>query len=233
MFGEATTWFTVGALGMGVGTLIFLWGTVQAATETRKYYLTLTAISGIAAVAYALMALEFGWTGVDDRTVFLPRYVDWLLTTPLLLLYLGMLVDAPRVILAKLLTVNVIVIVTGFAAALLPGTERFLLFALGSVAYIGVLYYLLVPLTRRARGRATESLYLSLRNLTFILWSVYPIIWLLGPPGFNYLTLLVDVLLITYLDLVTKVGFGLIAINASAALSVELGDQATEAMAGD
>ena len=224
MMGSVTTWFAVGAVGMTVGTLLFVWGGLTQDRESWEYYATLTAISGIAAVAYALMAFEIGWQGVGDRTVFLPRYIDWLLTTPLLLLYLAMLVDASRAMIGKLVGINTVMIVAGFAGALLTGVERYALFAVGAVAFVGLVYLLVGPLAAQARGKQTDSLFLSLRNLTVILWSIYPVIWILGPPGLDVLTLLVDAMLITYLDLITKVGFGLIALNASAVLSEELGD---------
>jgi sensory rhodopsin len=62
-----------------------------------------------------------------------------------------------------------------------------------------------------------------LRNLTAVLWSIYPLIWILGPPGLNLLIPTIDIALITYLDLVTEVGFGLIALDASATLRSEFG----------
>lgn len=229
MIENVTTWFGVGAAGMALGTILFVWGGLTADQDSRKYYATLAAISGIATVAYVLLTLEVGWQAVGDRTVFLPRYIDWLLTTPLLLLYLAMLVDASRSLIAKIVAINVVVIVAGFAAALLPGVERFALFAVGGLAFVGLGYLLMGPLTRKAAGQRTESLFRGLRNLTLILWSVYPAIWLVGPPGLDLLTLLADVMLIVYLDLITKVGFGLIALNASAVLSEELGEE-TEAV---
>ena len=225
MITELTTWFGVGAVGMAVGTLLFAWGWVTADSDSRKYYATLTAISGIAAVAYTVMAFEIGWQTVgDSRTVFLPRYIDWLLTTPLLVLYLALLADASRGMIGKLALANVLVIVPGMVAALIPGVERYGLFAVGGLAFVWLVYLLVRPLTARVREQRTESLFLSLRNLTVILWSVYPIIWVLGTPGLDLLTPVVDVMLIMYLDLITKVGFGLIALNASAVLSEELGE---------
>lgn len=233
MIAEITTWFWLGAIGMAAGTAVFVWGGIVEGEETVKYYATLTAISGIAAVAYLLMALEIGWTVVDGRTVFIPRYIDWLLTTPLLLLYLAMLVEADRLTIGKLIAANVVMIVAGMVAALLSGPERFGLFMLGAIAFLVVVYYLIGPLTDRASGRATESLYYSLRNLTVVLWAVYPVIWLLGPPGLDLMTELVDVVLITYLDLITKVGFGLIALNASSVLLEEVGAELGEEVVAD
>jgi sensory rhodopsin len=233
MIGETTTWFAVGALGMIVGTAIFAGGLLRADASIRKYYATLTAISGIAAVAYVLMTFEIGAVAVGDRMVFAPRYIDWLLTTPLLLLYLAMLVDAARSLIAKIVAVNIVVILGGFGAALLPGVERFALFAIGGAAYLVLAYLLLGPLTARSEGQATESLFRGLRNLTVILWSVYPFIWILSPAGLDLLTVLTNVLLVVYLDLVTKVGFGLIALNAGAVLRQDLTSSSDAAATGD
>ena len=232
MIGEISTWFAVGAVGMALGTAIFAGGLLRTDADIRKYYATLTAISGIATVAYVVMALGIGSLTVGDRTVFVPRYIDWLLTTPLLLAYLAMLVDPDRGLFGKIIAANIVVIVAGFGAALLPGVERFALFAVGGLAFVVLAYLLVGPLTRRSHGQRTESLFRGLRNLTVILWAIYPIIWLLGPSGFGLLTNLTNVLLVTYLDLITKVGFGLIALNAAAVLREELANQSDTVAAG-
>lgn len=232
MIGDISTWFAVGALGMAFGTVVFGGGLLRADADVRRYYAALTAISGIATVAYVVMALGIGSVTVGDRTVFVPRYIDWLLTTPLLLAYLAMLVDPERGLFGKIIAANIVVIVAGFAAALLSGIERFGLFAVGGLAYLVLAYLLLGPLTRRSRGQRTESLFRGLRNLTVILWSIYPIIWLLGPAGFGLLTNLTNILLVTYLDLITKVGFGMIALNAGSVLREQLQSSSEPATAG-
>ena len=223
---ELTALFWLGALGMAVGTVVFAWGGKNASSSERRYYLTLVGISGIAAIAYALMALEIGWLSVADRTVFVPRYVDWILTTPLIVLFLGMLAGIDRRQFSIVLGLNTVVMVAGFVAATLPGPERFALFGIGSLAFVGLAYYLMGPMTNAAGNRSPgmRSLYVRLRNLTIILWLIYPFIWVLGPPGFALLTPTVDVALIAYLDLVTKVGFGLIALDASSTIQSEFGD---------
>ncbi|SDR31923.1 bacteriorhodopsin [Natronobacterium texcoconense] len=220
---DVTTWFAVGALGMLAGTIAFVWRGLSADGDYLQYYATLAAISLIATVAYAVMAMGEGWLEVDDRVVFIPRYVDWILTTPLLLAFLGMLAGVDRDTLYKIVAVNTVVMVAGFAGAALSASWRFGLFVLGGIAYLVMVYMVLGTMTERARerGSGTQSLFVSLRNLTIVLWSIYPVIWLLGPPGLAVLTPGVDVMLITYLDLLTKVGFGLIALNASAVIETE------------
>jgi sensory rhodopsin len=220
---EITTLFLLGAIGMLAGTIAFAWGGRNAASGERRYYLTLISISGIAAVAYAIMALGIGWLTVGERTVFIPRYIDWILTTPLIVLFLGLLAGIDRRGYVISITLNTVVMVTGFVAATMTGVSRFALFGVGGLTFVGLVYYLFGPMTRRASARADgiERLYVRLRNLTAVLWSVYPLIWILAPSGLNLLTMTIDVALITYLDLVTKVGFGLIALDAGATLHAE------------
>ena len=222
---DITMVFWVGAIGMLVGTVAFAWAGRDAAAGERRYYLTLIGISGIATVAYVLMALGVGWTSVGERTVFIPRYVDWILTTPLIVLFLGLLAGIDRRGFAISIGVNTVVMVAGMVAALLTGTARFALFALGALAFVALVYYLFGPMTARARTQpdGIEKLYVRLRNLTAVLWSIYPLIWILGPPGLDLLTATIGTTLVVYLDLVTKVGFGLIALDASATLHAEFG----------
>lgn len=220
-----TTLFSVGAVGMLLGTLAFAWAGRDASRGERRYYLALVGISGIATVAYALMTLRVGAYTVGERTVFIPRYVDWILTTPLIVFFLGLLAGIDRRQFGIVIGLNTVVMVAGFVAATLPGVERYLLFGGGSFAFVGLVYYLFGPMTGRARNQpdGVERLYVRLRNLTAVLWSIYPLIWLLGPPGLNLLTVTISIALITYLDLVTKVGFGLIALDASSSLRSEFG----------
>ncbi|NGM67665.1 bacteriorhodopsin [Natronolimnobius sp. AArcel1] len=228
---EPTLVFWIGAFGMAAGTVAFVWGGISAQTAQRRYYGILVAISSIAFLAYVLMALGVGWISVADRTVFIPRYIDWILTTPLLLLFLGLLAGSGRRELGLVIGVNTAVMGLGFAGALVAGSARYGLFVLAGIVYLGLLYLLLGPMTARAsqHGTGVASLFTSLRNLTVILWTVYPVVWLLGQPGLGLLTLTVDVMLIMYLDVLTKVGFGLIALNASAVIENPFEESVTEA----
>ncbi|MGM0715826.1 MAG: bacteriorhodopsin [Halobacteriota archaeon] len=77
--------------------------------------------------------------------------------------------------------------------------------------------------TAAPRSDGTPTLYVRLRNPTIILWSVYPLVRVLGSAGFGLLTLTVEATPIAYLDSVTKVGVGLIALDPSATMRSEFG----------
>ena len=116
----------VGALGMALGTAAFVamgWGVED--DDRRRFYVVTALISGIATVAYLLMFLGIGVTqvrvpGEVVLRIYWMRYVDWLLTTPLLLLDLALLAGADRNTIYQLVGLDVGMVVVGAAAAIAP-----------------------------------------------------------------------------------------------------------------
>lgn len=218
-------WLWIGTLGMAIGTVPSVW---LLATEGRHrtYYGVLAMVTGIAAVAYLSMALGVGNVGIGDSQLVLTRYVDWLLTTPLLVLYLGMLCQASRRVYVALVTLDVFIIGAGVLAGLSSGVLTYLFWGAGVVAYVGLLWLLLVVLPAQARlyDDRVDAVFTKLRNLTVVLWSLYPAVWLLGPLGIGLLGATTDVLVVTYLDLISKVGFVFMAVRGRAALDALTAD---------
>jgi len=60
-----------------------------------------------------------------------------------------------------------------------------------------------------------------------VLWGVYPVIWIVGQSGLGLMDLETTALVVAYLDVVTKVGFGLLALSGEAIVE-ELGTQVFE-----
>ena len=212
-----TTWFTLGLLGELLGTALLAYGYTLVPEETRKRYLLLVAIPGIAIVAYLLLVLGVGAVDGGGHTVYVVRYVDWLLTTPINVLYLGLLAQASRETIGKLVGLQALTIVFGFAGAMASGGLAYALFALGAVAFAGVVSLLYGDVADAAVVALSDvgaSLYRTLRNFVVVLWSVYPVVWLLGAAGLGVMDVETASLVIVYLDVVTKVGFGVIALHA-------------------
>jgi len=212
-----TTWFVLGLLGELLGTAVLAYGYRLVPEATRKRYLLLVAIPGIAIFAYLLLVLDIGAIDGGGHTVYVVRYVDWLLTTPINVLYLALLAQASRATTGKLVGLQTLTIVFGFAGAVASGALAYALFALGAAAFAGVVYLLYVDVADAAVTALSDveaSLYRTLRNFVVVLWSVYPIVWLLGASGIGLMDVETAALVIVYLDVVTKVGFGLIALHA-------------------
>lgn len=212
-------WFWLGTLGMAVGTVVPLWRLVTSG-RYRTYYGVLAGVTGFAAVAYLTMALGLGKIEVGSGALYLPRYIDWLVTTPLLVLYLGMLCRPERRVYAALICVDVLVIGAGVVAGLLPSPYSYVAYLVGCVAYAGLLYLLLSVLPRQAtlHGDRVGAVFAKLRNLTVVLWTLYPVVWVLGPLGVGLLQVGTEVMVVTYLDLISKVGFVAMAVNGADAL---------------
>jgi sensory rhodopsin len=217
---DSTLWLWLGAGGMAAGTLPALYRLVTD-PENRVYAAVLSAVTGIAAVAYVLMALGYGVVTVGGDALEVVRYADWLATTPLMVLYLGFLARPGRRVLWLLVAVDVVVVVSGAAAAVSPGVWRFVLFGLGSFAYLVLVGLLVWTLPRRASFESARvaAAFVTLRNLTVVVWTLYPVIWLLAPTGVGLLLPETRVLVMSYLDLVAKVGFVVVAVRAMDAMT--------------
>jgi bacteriorhodopsin len=219
----------VGALGMVLGTVAFVvmgWG--EQDEHKRRFYTVTTLISGIAAAAYVAMFAGIGVAeirvpGEMVLRIYWMRYVDWLLTTPLLLFDLALLAGADRDTIYRLVGLDVGMVVVGGAAAVAPvgQTVRLALWAVSSLFFVALLYVLANRLSRQAARQSGEvaALFSTLRNLVIVLWTAYPIVWIIGTEStIGLIPLGVETAAFAVLDLSAKVGFGFILLRSRSVL---------------
>ena len=225
-------WAAIGAVALAVGTLPSLYYAVND-PDNRRYYGILAAITAIAAVSYTLTSQGIGTIPVNGASFYIPRYVDWLLTTPLLILYMALLCKPGRQMYGLLIGLDVALIVLGVAAIFTEGAQSLALFGAGSLAYLGLAYLLVVELPARATFETDRvaMVFTKLRNVTVVLWTMYPVVWLLAPVGFGLLQANTEMMVIVYLDIITKVGFAIFALLGRDALN-PLSDDALAMDAG-
>jgi bacteriorhodopsin len=113
------------------------------------------------------------------REVYYARYIDWALTTPLLLLDLCLLagIDGAHTLMA--IIADVIMVLTGLFAAFgndESGTQKWGWYTIACFAYLVVIWHVSVHGQRmvRAKGGDTIKLFSSLAVFTFVLWTAYP-----------------------------------------------------------
>ena len=113
------------------------------------------------------------------------RYLTWTLSTPLILLALGLLAKVDSVDLFTVITADVGMCVTGLAAALTTSTVvfRWGFYLLSCSFFIVVLYAILVEWPDDAEVAGTSDIFSTLRALTVVLWLGYPIVWAVGVEG--------------------------------------------------
>jgi halorhodopsin len=113
------------------------------------------------------------------------RYLTWTLSTPMILLALGLLADVDRGSLFAVITADIAMCVTGLAAALVTSSLlfRWLFYFVSCAFFLVVLYALVAEWPKAAAEAGTGEIFSTLRVLTIVLWLGYPIIWALGVEG--------------------------------------------------
>jgi halorhodopsin len=113
------------------------------------------------------------------------RYLTWALSTPMILLALGLLADVDRGSLFAVITADIAMCVTGLAAALITSSLlfRWLFYFVSCAFFVVVLYALVAEWPTAAAEAGTGEIFSTLRVLTIVLWLGYPIIWALGVEG--------------------------------------------------
>ncbi|HCD59892.1 MULTISPECIES: bacteriorhodopsin [Exiguobacterium] len=226
--------FWVGFVGMAAGTLYFLVERNSLAPEYRSTATVAALVTFVAAIHYYFMKQAVGESGLLSEIDGFPteiRYIDWLVTTPLLLikfpLLLGLKGGKGRSLLTKLVIADIIMIIGGYIGEssinLAGGFTQLGLWAyvVGCIAWFYIIYLLFTNVTKAAEDKPApirEAL-LQMRLFILIGWAIYPVGYAvtLFAPGIE--VQLVRELIYNFADLINKVGFGLIAFFAVKTMS--------------
>ncbi|WP_136715371.1 bacteriorhodopsin [Halorientalis salina] len=113
------------------------------------------------------------------------RYLTWTLSTPMILLALGLLADVDVGSLFTVIAADIAMCVTGLAAALVTSSYlfRWAFYAISSAFFLVVLYALLAEWPAAAADAGAGEIFGTLRSLTVVLWLGYPLVWAVGVEG--------------------------------------------------
>jgi len=107
-------------------------------------------------------------------------------------------------------------IVTGFVAALTADeTNRYVWYGLSCLGFLLVLVAVWGPVYSAAKkqGGDTQKLWVTLASVLTVLWFIYPIVWVLGTEGQAVIDLKAEITIFAIVDLLAKVGFGLLLVT--------------------
>jgi len=202
-----TLLYAVGCVGMLVGAGIG--ARLVSLRRDRRWAWAVAAIPAIAASMYAAMALGIGTVSVDGTAVPAPRYVDWLLTTPILVGFVAVVAGADRRGIAAVVGTDAAMIGIGWVAVVTSGVVEAVAFGLSSLCYVGLLWalYRWLPGVVDAADYRRRRLFGLLQNHVGLLWVAYPIVWIAGPLGVGLVSSLAVALAITYMDVAAKVPY--------------------------
>lgn len=221
----------LGVLGFVLATAFFIYLGAQAPQGGRIFHIVTAIITGTAAFSYLMMATGAGATLVEGERIFYYfRYIDWVITTPLLLVDLALLalVSPARNtgFIAGLVVLDIFMILTGLLAG--SRSSEFAAgfwFIVSTVAMIVLLYLVATRLFSEAASQpgAVQQTFRTLAILTVVLWSLYPLVWLLGTEGFSAVSSGTEVFLFLILDFLAKIGFGILLLTNREAISQAIG----------
>lgn len=159
------------------------------------------------------------------RQVFWARYVDWAVTTPLLLLDLAFLAGLNGANIFVAIVADVLMVLLGlFAAFGRSDGQKWGYYAMACAAFLVIIYQLAVPGRRAvaAKDSKTAKLFGSIAGYTLIIWTLYPIVWGIGDGARKWS---VDTEIVAYavLDVLAKpvFGFWLLFAHGRNAASIE------------
>lgn len=192
--------FSFAIAAMGASAIFFFLSRSNVAPQYRVALLISGIVVSIAAyhyvrifnsfeAAYALNpAGAYAPTTVPFNDAY--RYVDWLLTVPLLLVeavaVLALARSVANSLILRLAVAAVLMIALGYPGEVANDTgTRFLWGTLSTIPFLYILYILWVELAR-ATERQTSEVKVLVRNLRLLLlasWGVYPIAYILPMLG--------------------------------------------------
>lgn len=224
--GKRTLW--VVCVIMALSSLAFYAMAFRVPVQKRLFHVLTAMITTFAFISYYAMASGDGksfssvvqeehhkhnmpttYTTIH-REVYWARYVDWALTTPLLLMDLSFLAGLNGANILVAVIADLIMIVVGLFAALSDKEETsWGYYTIACIAYLVIVYQLAVHGRAMAMSKdaKTGTFFNAIAGFTLILWTVYPIVWGLADGSRN---VGVDAEIVAYaiLDVLAKPVFG-------------------------
>jgi bacteriorhodopsin len=222
--------FMLGFVAMAAGTFYFVLERGELKSEGRTSATYAALITFIAAILYWQMKDMVGFPNPGDVTWIahtMPvRYLDWVLTTPLLLIEFGLiagLAGAEKGLTYRLVLADIVMIVTGYfgEVGVAGSAGNYVNFILSTIAWAYIAYTLwqLKPTKGSAAVNAAVS---NMKKFVIFGWLVYPIgtavqqFLELNNSDAEITKLAVCSAAIIYViaDVINKVGFGIFALKA-------------------
>lgn len=194
----------------------------------RAFVYLAAAITGTASIAYFSMASDLGSTPVvveflngfdlartggrtPSRSIWYARYIDWTVTTPLLLLELLLISGMPLSSVFLTIFWDLVMIETGLIGSLVESQYKWGFFVFGCIAMLLVFYdlYFVGWTSAKKLDQGLGKRYMHGAIMLSFLWFLYPIAWGLADGG-NQISPDGEMIFYGILDLLAKPVFALV-----------------------
>jgi len=198
---HGSDWYWAVMSIMTLATLVFAGLSFTRPRADRIFHYITASITLVAAIAYFSMASGIGQVpitvefydagrfgsvnGPVTREIFYVRYIDWFVTTPLLLLDLLLTAGVPWPTILVTILMDEVMVVTGLIGALTSTSYKWGYWTFGMIAFFYVVYALAVVgrSYAKALGPNPSRTFMMCGVLTLGIWFLYPIAWGLSEGG--------------------------------------------------
>ncbi|SIS05480.1 halorhodopsin [Natronorubrum thiooxidans] len=221
---NASFWANIALAGVSILLFVYMGRTVTDPRAQLIYVATILVplvsissylglVSGLT-ISFLEMPSGHALAGEEVLTMW-GRYLTWTLSTPMILLALGLLAGTNLTKLFTIITADIAMCITGLAAALTTSSYalRWFWYLISCAFFLVVLYVLLVEWPRDAELAGTAEIFNLLKILTVIMWFGYPIFWALGSEGLAVLEVATTSWGYSGLDIVAKYIFAFLLLN--------------------
>ena len=215
--------FFIGTMAMMAAAVFFFFEVGNTTPEWRTSVLVSGLITFIAAVHYYYMrgySLETG-----ESPIFF-RYVDWILTVPLMCVEFYLITKkagAKTSLLWKLIFASVIMLVTGYWGEAVARDQAAFWGLVSGLAYFYIVYEVFageVSKLAKASNPAVQKAVNALLKFVIIGWAIYPVGYMAGTADGQWYAFMKDLpldmdIIYNIGDAINKIGFGLVIYSLS------------------
>jgi len=216
--------FFIGCMAMLAASVFFFFEVGATSKEWRTSVLVSGLITFIAAVHYYYMR-DYNLATNESPTFF--RYVDWLLTVPLMCVEFYLItkkVGAKISLLTKLIAASLIMLVTGYIGEAIHGKDMqsWIWGLISGLAYFYIVYLIWfgeVAKLAQSAGPAVNKANKTLAWFVLVGWAIYPLGYIAGTEGGLFGMKILSGLSMDVIynigDAINKIGFGLVIYSLS------------------
>ncbi|KXS18000.1 family A G protein-coupled receptor-like protein [Gonapodya prolifera JEL478] len=200
-------WVGFGVFAVGAATMLVL--SRGKTVSERKFHQMLGIVMVFVGLSYYSQAIGMGVVVVDGRPVPVSRYVDWILSTPIVLGSILNLAGADFNRILFLGAMDASMMACTLLGALTTQSEKWGFFTMGAIIFLGIVYDLFATHRPAAleisahHGKVFNHLSFSL----VALWACYPVAYIIGTT-MRILSPEMETLAFLILDILTKAAWG-------------------------
>ena len=207
--------FFIGCMAMMAASAFFFLTMNSHDAKWRTSILVSGLITFIAAVHYWYMR-DYWAENATSPTFF--RYVDWILTVPLMCVEFYLILKAAgatKALMWKLILLSTVMLVTGYFGEAVYTDQAQIWGLVSGIAYFIIVYEIWMGSASKlaaSAGGAVQAAHKTLCKFVLIGWAIYPIGFMAGTPGWYegiFGGLQMDVIY-NVGDAINKIGFGLV-----------------------